>query len=49
MKVRENVVNARRKHCGEWGTTFLVAAVGCASMEAVSEITVIICFGTLFL
>lgn len=48
-KVKESVVNATCKHFRELGITFLLAAVGCAGMEAVSEITGITCFSTLFL
>lgn len=48
-KVKENVVvNATCKHLREQGITFLLAAVGCAGVEAVSEITGITCFSTFF-
>lgn len=47
LEVKENLGNARCKRFREWGMTFLLAAVGGASTEAVSEITVIIRFRTL--
>jgi len=46
-KVTEGVASARGNCFGERGIGFLLAAVGCASGEAASKTTGIICFSTL--
>lgn len=44
LKVKENMASTRCKHFSQWGITWLVAAVGCASVVAGSDVTVMIFF-----